>query len=81
LILEGDGIALVQQPLVRLLDGSVWTGESGSCTITARVEETIVAYRAALQELSRERGRSRVYESNLRLNLTRARPEPEERPA
>jgi hypothetical protein len=55
-LLDGDGIALVQQPLVRLLDGSIWIGESGgSCTITARLEEAIAAYQATLQELSRER--------------------------
>jgi hypothetical protein len=55
-LLEGDGIALAQQPLVRLLDGSVWIGESGgSFTITARLEEAIAAYQAALQELTRER--------------------------
>ena len=55
-LLEGNGIALAQQPLVRLLDGSVWIGESGdSCTITARLEEAIAAYQAALQELPRER--------------------------
>ena len=54
-LLEGDGIALAQQPLVRLLDGSVWIGESGgSCTITARLEEAIAAYQAALQEVTRE---------------------------
>ncbi len=55
-LLQGDGFSLAQQPLVRVLEGSVWTGEKiNTSTTAAHLEEAVAAYRAALLEFTRER--------------------------
>jgi hypothetical protein len=56
LLLQSDSLALAQQPLVPIVDGRAWTGETvNDSATTAHLENAVMAFRAALQEYTRER--------------------------